>query len=202
MNPRFINHKETLGLTFEQYQELDGFSNSYMKNFKSGVYDAPDFSTNRKVATGNALDCLLTGNQKDYNFWDNQMKDYCFKAVEVIKAKFGYLFNENTKYQVAYQATYQAYGLELPLRGLVDIRINNFVIDLKYTEEPINSFEEVIKHMGYDYQLELYRHLSAADTALILVVDQYYNTRLIPVFADIYPWLNERLFKFGSAIKK
>lgn len=190
--------KRFVGIPFDEYQRLGGYSYSFLKREVNGV--APEFIGSDKVRLGSLVDAILT--QDDRIDYDDPQLDRAMKIAIEIKDKFGDLIKLFVP-QVSYTAVSEFSGFKMPVKGRLDWELpKHAVIDLKVTEAKTDrEFATLISHMGYDHQLFNYCGMSKVNKGYLMPYSTTAKKCLSVVgidFGPSDPFWEDKILKFGK----
>jgi hypothetical protein len=187
------------GMPFVEYQQLNGFSHSFLKYQKAGITEL--INPTDKMKLGSLVDALLTDGE--FNFLDPQAT----KALAIashIKEKFGDLI-KHFKCQVSYTGDMTYNGFKMRTTGRPDWELlNEASIDLKVTAaKSAKEFLALINHMGYNNQVWNYSKLGGFKKGYIIPYSASRNCCLgvfqIPIIETNSFW-ERAIVEFGEAI--
>lgn len=194
----YSNIKRFIGIPFDDYQKLGGYSYSFLKREVNGV--SPEFIGSDKVRLGSLVDAILT--QDDRIDYDDPQMDRAMKIAIEIKDKFGDIIKLFIP-QVSYTAVAEFSGFKMPVTGRLDWELpNHAVIDLKVTGAKTDrEFTNLIAHMGYDHQLFGYCGMSKVKRGYLMPYSTTAKKCLSVVgldFGDTDKFWEEKILKWGS----
>lgn len=189
----FSNRRQSKGIEFGEYLKLPGFSYSYLKSEVAGT--TPEFISSEKVELGKLVDAILT--QPDEIDIYSPLLKRAEKIAEALKDNFGEYIKQFES-QVTLSCDMEFNGISMPFRGRLDWGLKNIaVIDLKVTAS--KDLHGVIKHMGYDRQLQGYCGAYGVKLGYVLIFSSTtfkYDLVRMPLQSDDF-WA-EKIMKFGS----
>lgn len=190
------------GLSFTDYQQLRGYSFSWLKRARSGIVEP--IKRTPKVLLGTMVDSLLTG------VGDVDISDPLYPTAKhiahVLRTRFGgilpYLIS-----QVSYTAVFEHRGFYLEVKGRPDFLFTSrFIIDLKVSSA--SNTENVIEFMRYEDQQFGYAKMAEVNASYLLC---YRNVKKIPEIdrpyikhlpiGDSNLWWENKILEYGSVNK-
>lgn len=180
---------------FQKYQELPGYSTSFLKQQKGGI--KPDFVMTDKVRVGSIVDAILTepGKVDMCSPLYPAAREIAFK----LKEAFGDIFKQMVP-QVSYTGVVEYAGMKMRVRGRLDFLLPKLaVIDLKVTDA--TDLDALITFMKYREQMFLYCKFAGVDKAyLIFYVKK--TKKCIVKYIDCSgcsEWWQAKIMEFGVA---
>jgi len=183
---------------FDQYLQIKAYSHSFLKAEKGGVL--PEFNRTEKVMFGSLVDDLLTSPEEA----DINAGNYAEAkaAAFLISTTLGPSLLDSSEKQASYTAILEHEGLEMPVKGRLDLLIPGRVIDIKCTDVSEKQLDGLIDYMGYKNQLWLYCGFAGVQSATLI----FYLRRAEKCVFKSYefstgnypPFWMDKLLKFGK----
>ena len=143
------------GLSFEEYQQLDGYSYSSLKN--------RNIQPTEKMRLGTSVHNFILEPDK----YDHSNRDLVLPIANTLLREIGNLIDHMDS-ELSVQADFEYEGFIFPYRGRVDlVRCGKIVIDLKISEIPLNRS---VPFFGYAEQVTGYCLATGSDHGMIIRV--------------------------------
>jgi hypothetical protein len=185
------NRQRYVGIPFEDYLRLPGYSFSFLNKEMYGV--APEVIETAAMRRGTLVDGILT--QPDQvNIHDEQYNEARMIAYHITKT-----LPMNLYPQISYTANFTFNGITLPVRGRLDFELpNEVVLDLKVTNQ--KNLDNTIRYMNYESQLTGYALMNGAKSGYIaayVVPLKVVSLRRMDLNAGMDFW-KRKIMKYGE----
>lgn len=194
----FKNTRRIEGKDFEEYLEVDAFSNSFLKSEQGGI--SPEFIASDKVRLGSMVDGILT----EPETVDITSKFYPIakEFAVAVSREFGAESWNFLESQVSFTVEMSAFGVSMLMKGRLDKFGLNRVWDLKVTHVKEAQIDALIEFMGYANQMWLYSKGMGSTLPAVLIFysvpDKKVIYRFIDVSSDSNEFFESKMLKFGK----
>lgn len=195
MSIKVTNRRRYVGMSFDDYLALPGYSFSYLNRERFG--ESLGIIETAAMRRGTMVDAILT--QPDQADPNAEGYTEARAIAYYLKRQYGQILSALVP-QVSYTADFvfeTNHGTyTLPVRGRLDFEIpGNLVLDLKVTGA--KNVDSTIKHMGYADQLTGYCLMSGANSAYIMAYVVPSRSVEVRTVAQTQDFWKRKILKFG-----